>query len=414
MTALADAGKAAIQGLTYGYDAANNVLSIADAVTSGNSQSFGYDALDRLTSATGGYGSLGYTYDANGNRLTETPAGAHHAGRARLHYRASRITRPGGSRAPAPERSRLRSTLTMRSAIAWSKSGSVTAMTLFQYDQRRSSAGRDRQSGQRPGRLYLSRRPADCRIQPAGKLYFLHDDRLGTPQVATDTTQAPAWVGNYQPFGALTATSQTALLGQDLRLPGQENDLETGLYHNGFRDYAPGWGRYVQSDPIGLGGGMNAYAYAAGNPLARSDPHGTDLEVDIYPLAPQPVDRPTYQLHQSSVQEQLDQISGQLCRFQQQQRILQRLLRRSNKDAELLSVISTAFPEFPELAIWAAVQSISTQIILTAQDPTSPSLPELINSLLDLISPYYAKIDTVFQILDLEINFLNSTFLPHN
>ena len=40
MTALADAGKAAIQSLTYGYDAANNVLSITDAVTSGNSQRF--------------------------------------------------------------------------------------------------------------------------------------------------------------------------------------------------------------------------------------------------------------------------------------------------------------------------------------------------------------------------------------
>ena len=73
--ALADAGKVAVQGLTYGYDAANNVLSIADAVTSGNSQSFGYDALNRLTSATGGYGSLGYTYDSNGNRLTDTRGG---------------------------------------------------------------------------------------------------------------------------------------------------------------------------------------------------------------------------------------------------------------------------------------------------------------------------------------------------
>ena len=61
---------------------------------------------------------------------------------------------------------------------------------------------------------------------------------------------------------------------QNLRLPGQEFDVETGLYHNGFRDYAPGWGRYLQSDPIGLAGGMNTYGYVRGNPVRSIDPLG--------------------------------------------------------------------------------------------------------------------------------------------
>jgi RHS repeat-associated protein len=56
-------------------------------------------------------------------------------------------------------------------------------------------------------------------------------------------------------------------------LPGQYRDAETGLFYNTFRDYDPQTGRYVQSDPIGLGGGINPYAYAI-DPLTETDPLG--------------------------------------------------------------------------------------------------------------------------------------------
>jgi RHS repeat-associated protein len=50
---------------------------------------------------------------------------------------------------------------------------------------------------------------------------------------------------------------------------------ETGLFYNYFRDYDPQTGRYLESDPIGLGGGSpSTYAYAGGNPVSNIDPLG--------------------------------------------------------------------------------------------------------------------------------------------
>ncbi len=44
--------------------------------------------------------------------------------------------------------------------------------------------------------------------------------------------------------------------------------------YNYFRDYEPGTGRYVESDPMGLGGGLDTYAYVDGSPLNGIDPDG--------------------------------------------------------------------------------------------------------------------------------------------
>ena len=108
--------------------------------------------------------------------------------------------------------------------------------------------------------------------------YAIHSDHLGTPQMVTDKDGEVVWSAEYDPFGM--ATVNTASLELPYRLPGQYFDTETGTHYNYLRDYDPGTGRYITSDPIGLQGGLNTYAYASNNPLSSIDPLGLAADTD--------------------------------------------------------------------------------------------------------------------------------------
>jgi RHS repeat-associated protein len=60
----------------------------------------------------------------------------------------------------------------------------------------------------------------------------------------------------------------------NLRFPGQYYQAETGLNYNYLRDYDPLTGRYVESDPSGLRGGINTYVYVEDDPIDGIDPFG--------------------------------------------------------------------------------------------------------------------------------------------
>jgi RHS repeat-associated protein len=118
--------------------------------------------------------------------------------------------------------------------------------------------------------------PLAAPAQP--RLHFIHVDHLNTPRLVADAAGTTVWKWDQQePFGNNPADENPSGLGifdLPLRLPGQTYDKETGLHHNYFRDFDPSLGIYNQSDPIGLKGGINTYAYVSGSPLRNIDPFG--------------------------------------------------------------------------------------------------------------------------------------------
>jgi RHS repeat-associated protein len=102
-----------------------------------------------------------------------------------------------------------------------------------------------------------------------GSYYWYQNDHLGTPLKLIDSHGNVVWEAVYEAFGK--AQVDIALVSNNLRFPGQYFDEETGLHYNFFRDYDPKLGRYIKSDPIGLGGGINTYVYASNNSVSFVD-----------------------------------------------------------------------------------------------------------------------------------------------
>ena len=102
---------------------------------------------------------------------------------------------------------------------------------------------------------------------------------LNTPRLVENQSQQAVWKWDQaEPFGDSVPNQQPASAGAfvfNLGLSNQYRDVETGTNYNYFRDcYDPSTGRYCQSDPIGLVGGINTYAYVKGNPIGKVDPLG--------------------------------------------------------------------------------------------------------------------------------------------
>jgi RHS repeat-associated protein len=125
------------------------------------------------------------------------------------------------------------------------------------------------------------------------KLHYIEPDALGTPRAVVDRTRGAtgttiwSWALDGEAFGT-TAPNQNpdgdaTNFVFNMRFPGQRYDSASGLNYNYFRDYEPATGRYPQSDPIGLAGGISTYGYVSGNPLTRTDPTGlADPSLELY------------------------------------------------------------------------------------------------------------------------------------
>jgi RHS repeat-associated protein len=118
--------------------------------------------------------------------------------------------------------------------------------------------------------------PITVTVGPQPKGYFIHADHLNTPRLITDQQGQEVWRwDNTEPFGDSVPNENPGGLGvfeQPLALAGTYRDKEIGgKLYNWNRTADPALGRYLQSDLMGLNGGMNTYLHLGANPLSRID-----------------------------------------------------------------------------------------------------------------------------------------------
>ena len=143
-------------------------------------------------------------------------------------------------------------------------------VTYYLYDNRTLVAEIDGDTLEQRQTVYLKHIPVVHLI--GNDVFAVHTDNLGTPRLLTSTEGETVWEATYTPLGEALISQQT--IEFNLRFPGQYADAETGTHYNYQRDYDPRTGRYLTSDPIGLAGGDNTYAYANNNVLGAIDALG--------------------------------------------------------------------------------------------------------------------------------------------
>lgn len=147
------------------------------------------------------------------------------------------------------------------------------ATTGYLYDGNQAIA---ELQGSTIGATYLTGLQVDemlARYSTAGDKTYL-TDALGSITAQADNTGAVTQRYSYSAYGETTGTPATAQTDSNpVQYTGREND-GTGLYYYRARYYDPQLKRFTQSDPIGLGGGINTYAYVNGNPVSYYDPYG--------------------------------------------------------------------------------------------------------------------------------------------
>jgi len=98
-------------------------------------------------------------------------------------------------------------------------------------------------------------------LSPSAQFYFA-PDHLGSSHQITDASGAVVWLWNHDPFGN---GDPTGAFSYELRFPGQFFDQSTKLRYIYFRDYDPRTGRYIESDPMGLQGGIASSGFLPGH-----------------------------------------------------------------------------------------------------------------------------------------------------
>ena len=111
-------------------------------------------------------------------------------------------------------------------------------------------------------------------VELASATYYYHFDGLGSVIALSDADGTTAVLYEYSVYGQVAASDPNH--PNRFLFTGREFDKETGLYYYRARYYNPEIGRFLQTDSVGYGAGMNLYRYCLNNPLNWIDPFGFD------------------------------------------------------------------------------------------------------------------------------------------
>ncbi len=109
--------------------------------------------------------------------------------------------------------------------------------------------------------------------------YQLHN-HLGSASLELDGSPEAKVISyeEYHPYGTTAYQAKNEAIKSTAKrycYTGMERDEESGLSYHSARYYLPWLGRWLSSDPIGIGDGSNLYQYVANNPIILIDPDGT-------------------------------------------------------------------------------------------------------------------------------------------